>query len=182
MFSERPEFILGGRTELDDPLDYYGYGNFMLLSDRFKGLVDALAPGSIEAALCDARSPRGEALPPYWWVDVVRVLDNCVDEERSKLSYMAESPFASGSDADKLRYKDLQDIIFRQDVAGDAQLFRILRYDARPIVGERLADNIRDAGLTGMFLTPLQPPMPEEVKDHLAFVNYPYWTNKGYGQ
>lgn len=181
-FAERPEFILGGQAEDDDPLDYYGYANFILVSNSFKELIDTLAPDSIEAAICDARSPGGEPLPPYWWIDVVRVLDPCVDEERSTLSYMTDSPFASGSDADKLRYKDLQDIVFRQDVVGDAQLFRILRYDARPIVGERLADNIRDVGLTGMSLTPLQPPMPEEARDHLAFLNYPYWTNKGYGQ
>lgn len=181
-FAERASFILGSRTKTGEPLDFYGMAGFSLISSRFKALIDAIDPGAIEAAQCDTRNTKDEPLPPYWWIDVVRVLDGVVDEERSMLKYRTESAFASGTETDKLLYMTLQDVVFRPEVVDAAQLFRILRYRARPVVGQQLADAIRAAGLTGVFLTPLQPPLPDETRDHLAFGNYPYWTNKGYGQ
>jgi len=180
-FAERPSFVLGSRKKNRIPLDYYDAAGFMLISSRFKALIDDVDPGAIEAVECDARNPKGEPLPPYWWIDVIRVLDSVVDEEKSVLRFLTESPFASGDDIEKLLYLDLQDISFRQSIVSPANLFRILRYTARPIVGERLADVIREAGTSGLFLTPLQPPLPEEAKYHLSFCNYPYWTNEAYG-
>lgn len=182
VFAEQPSFVLGSRTKNREPLDFYGAAGFLLISNRFKALIDTIDPEAIEAAECEAKNSKGEPLPSYWWIDVVRVLDHVVDEERSALSYQTESAFASGDEIDKLLYHRLQDIVFRPEVVASAQMFRILRYTARPIVGQQLADTIRTSGLTGMSLTPLQPPLPEEAKDHLAFGNYPYWTNKGYGQ
>lgn len=181
-FAERPSFVLGSRTKSRAPLDYYDNARFMLISSRFKALIDEIDPEAIEAVECSARNPKGEPLPSYWWIDVIRALDFVVSEKLSVFRFMTDSPFTSGSEADKLRYMDLQDIVFRQEAVADAQLFRILRYDARPVVNERLADAIRATGFTGMFLTPLQPPLPDEAKAHLSFLNYPYWTNKGYGQ
>ncbi|MEN2787208.1 imm11 family protein [Sphingomonas qilianensis] len=174
----KPEIVVGSRTRGKRPLDLYR-GNGMFLSDRFKRLLDAIDPDAFEVAECLAFAPSGKPIDPYWWFDVVRVLD-AVDEERSELSRLVDNPFSSKSAINEILYFKLQDIRMRPEVVGSAHLFRLAPARSDIIVDQVVADAIRAEALFGVRLTPLQPPSPDERKNHFYFGNYPYWTDKGY--
>lgn len=107
---------------------------------------------------------------------VVRVVEQW-DEKRSKILWHRELYSDDPQQSQNPLIARLQDV-YLLSIAQDEHAFHLLRYTDDFIFDEILVNAWREAGLTGAFFTPLQPPTPEEAVEADHFYSYPYWSDR----
>jgi Protein of unknown function (DUF1629) len=146
-FVEPPRLVFDKRMG-DWPCDLEDYRGFWLVSDRMKAVLEAVDPEGVSFVRCDVRLPNAiYEGPPYWFCDVLRVLD-ALDETQSRLKI--------GIREDE-RYRDFgkkfysfaggAELVFREDAIGSAHVFRMAHYEATVICDQVLKDAAKSAGL-----------------------------------
>ncbi|MDE5443756.1 DUF1629 domain-containing protein [Bradyrhizobium sp. CSA207] len=134
------------------PRDLEIYRRYWLISDRAKLVFESIDPEGFSFVPCTVRTPRGAwEGSPYWLCDVVRVLD-ALDESKTRVK---------SSIRDDRRYEDFgrkvyeftgeTELIFREEVIGNAHIFRMAYYDSRIICDGELKDACKSAGLKGLL-------------------------------
>jgi hypothetical protein len=179
---ERPKLVLG--AECEGLLDIYGFGP-RFVSGRAKAVLSEIDPEGFEFVECDTVDAEGNSLEPYWMTDAIRLV-NGFDEGRSSFRRYVDQ-YPENADPLNLAIVALNDIRMSPELPESHHAFYFPSYQGYFIVDDILADAWREARLSGATLTPLQTPTQEEFgaekqyPDHLSFLNYPYWTQRGIG-
>ncbi|HEX6746155.1 MAG TPA: DUF1629 domain-containing protein [Longimicrobium sp.] len=172
---EKPQVVIGGSGPT--ALDYYDLFKPIFISTRAKELLEGIDPGGFEFAECETVDRRGSRVKSYWWMDVIRWVET-FDEERSSFEWYRDSyPMAPDAQTNP-SMSALYDIHMPGGFPDEYHAFWFAHYRIKFVFDEVLVDAWREARLTGAHFTPLQPPTEAEFKDHVRFVNYPYWTEK----
>ena len=171
----KPALIVGVNEDEGDLLDIYGLSE-RYVSPRAKELLCSIDPDAFEFAECATVDGAGRPLEPYWMMAVVRVVEQW-DEKRSKILWHRELYSDDPQQSQNPLIARLQDVYF-PSIAQDEHAFHLLRYTDYFIFDEILVNAWREAGLTGAFFTPLQPPTPEEAVEADHFYSYPYWSDR----
>jgi hypothetical protein len=87
IYPENPKIVFGmkGRKKFRDLIPFSAY---WIISERLKSLFESIDAGAFAFHACDVKLSDGSDGPPYWFVDVVRVID-AVDEVASAKIVMA---------------------------------------------------------------------------------------------
>jgi hypothetical protein len=85
--------------------------------------------------------------PGYWFCYIVRVLD-CIDDERSRVTYYEDSPFKA--------YRALIDVKMRPEVVGDAHAFRLTRATLTQVVDDVFVKAIKAHKIRGIRFIDIQ--------------------------
>jgi hypothetical protein len=142
-YPEAPRFLFDkkqGRL----PRDLEQYGDYWLVSDRLKSILEAVDAAGFAFVRCETVFRNGETGPLYWLCDVVRVLD-AVDEERSQVRIGRQEKTGA-------KYYLLAggaDLIFKEDVIGDAHVFRLVPSTPTVICDQKVRDACKAAALKG---------------------------------
>jgi len=171
----KPALIVGVDEDESDLLDIYGLSE-RYVSPRAKELLCSIDPDAFEFAECATVDGAGRPFEPYWMMAVVRVVEQW-DEARSKILWHRELFSDDPQQSQNPLIARLQDVYF-PSIAQDEHAFHLLRYPDDFIFDETLVTAWREAGLTGAFFTPLQPPTPEEAVEADHFYSYPYWSDR----
>jgi len=134
------------------PRDLERYYEAWLISDRTKVVFESVDPKAFSFAPCVVRTPEGAwDGPRYWLCQVLRVLD-ALDESRSRLRIGIR---------DDPRYRDFgqkfyeffrgAELVFREELIGDAHMFRMVHYEGWAICDQELKEACRSAGLRGLL-------------------------------
>lgn len=115
-------------------------------------MFESVDPNGFEFAPCTVRASKGAwAWPPYWLCRVVRVLE-ALDECRSRLEIgIGDDPRRRDFGQKYYRYPSRAELVFREDLIGDAHMFRMSYYDAWAICDEELRNACKSAGLMIYF-------------------------------
>jgi hypothetical protein len=117
---------------------------YWLVSDRMKSVLEAVDPAGVAFVRCAVRMADDAAPPVCWFCDVVRVLD-AVDETASQLrihhDQRAERKVYSFSGVS---------LVFREDVVGDAHIFRLAFLQPEVVCDQVLKDACKAADLKGI--------------------------------
>jgi hypothetical protein len=127
------------------PSDWEYCGEFKLISDKLKTVLDALDPDGCTFLKCDVRNARGEVTGGYWLMDVVRVLD-AIDESASDLIIRYDDRLAAG----KAYMITGGRIVFKRDVIGTAHIFELRFAEGSIFCDGELKNACRRAGIRGM--------------------------------
>lgn len=173
---EKPRLVILGKVQY--ARDYYSVGSRpVFVSTRARELLERIDPGGFEFAECTAVTRRGDSLEPYWWMDVIRWVEK-FDEARSHFEWTRDRfPEAPDARNNPTMFR-VYDIHMPAGFPEEYHAFWLAHYRNQAVFDDVLVDAWREAGFTGARFTPLQPPTKVDFKDHLSFVNYPYWTDK----
>ncbi|HKA80415.1 MAG TPA: DUF1629 domain-containing protein [Xanthobacteraceae bacterium] len=141
-FPEPPRLVVDrklGRAPRD--LEQYDY--YWLVSDRTKGVLEAVDPDAVAFVKCATGFAGHTAEEGYWLCDVVRVRD-AVDESASRLRIEEERG------AKIYNLMGGASIIFQEDIVGTAHLFRMAYLEAAVFCDQQLKDACKAAGLKGL--------------------------------
>ncbi len=169
----QPRVVLGASGR--KALDFYGPSQ-IFISNRAKELLEGIDPEAFEFAECETATRRGDPIETFWWMAVIRVVG--FDEERSDFQWYRDA-FPKNRDAQSNPLMvALHDIHMPEGFPDDHHAVWVGRYQRSFVGDEVLVDAWRGAKLIGPRFTPLQPPTKAELKEHLSFVNHPYWTER----
>jgi hypothetical protein len=177
-FRAKPRVVVVGSGP--SALDYYDFMP-VFISTRAKELLEGIDPDGFEFAECETVNRRGEPVEPYWWTDVIRLVQE-FDEERSDFVRSRDDLSADPEAVANRRISDLYDLHMPDGFPREYHAFWLARYRRYFVFDEVLVDAWRKGGLTGARFTPLQPPTAAEFKHHVHFVTYPYWTERAHKQ
>lgn len=150
VFSEPPRIAFDKKVppaRLRDAYSILATGVW-LVSDRLRQVMTELDPGAFvfEPTEVDYGN-LDEPGPGFWFCDTRRWLD-CVDEERSELTYYDNVPFKS--------YRKLIDVRMKLDVVGEAHAFRLQHAPGIQIVDDVAVAAFHAAGIKGYSYESLQ--------------------------
>ena len=173
VFTGTPKLRLFPRRRL---LDFLGYGPYFV-SARAKALFERIDAEAFEFEACETVDARGRPIETYWLMAVARLVQR-FDEERSEfVSYAERFPDAPEA-ATNPAISQLGDIHMPEGFPDDWHAFILARYQTQFIASGDIVDAWEAEKLTGARFTPLQPPTGREMRRHLSFYNYPYWSAK----
>jgi len=143
-YPEPPRVLLNKKAHrpIRDLEDCRGY---WLISDRAKPLFEMLDPNGFAFVKCEVHFTDGDRGPDLWLCDVVRVLD-ALDEQ-------ASSGVAIRYDSEGKKYNftfGLTNLVFKDDVVGNAHIFRIEYFIPVVISDQNLKDGWKAADLKGI--------------------------------
>jgi hypothetical protein len=119
--------------------------SYWLVSDRMKRVLESVDPAGVAFLRCTVRMADGTAAPTYWFCDVVRVLD-AVDEAASTLRIHLDQR----DDRKVYSFSGGASLVFREDVVGDAHIFRLAYLEPEVIGDQVLKDACKAAELKGI--------------------------------
>ncbi|HEX6746156.1 MAG TPA: DUF1629 domain-containing protein [Longimicrobium sp.] len=173
---EKPKVVIPGTGA--KAVDYDGMIP-VFISSRAKRLLEGIDPGAFEFAECETATRRGNPIEPYWWMDVIRWVEK-FDEARSDFEwYRDRFPTAPNAQDNPSMFR-LYDIHMPAGFPDEYHAFRFAHFNGKAVFDEVIVDAWRAARLTGAMFTPLQPPTKADLKRHLSFINYPYWTERSH--
>ncbi|WP_420969190.1 imm11 family protein [Bradyrhizobium sp. B120] len=151
-FSQPPQIRFDRKGRRGAVLDAYPVTlGFWMVSDRLKALFERLDPDPqafvfqlVEVDYSNFPEPG----PGCWFCYFMRELD-CVDEERSELTYYDNIPAIKA-------YRALVDVKMRPDVIGSAHAFRLKFADMQSIVDDLIVDVVTTEKIRGFAFTPIQ--------------------------
>jgi hypothetical protein len=148
---ETPRFVFS-RSAVRGPRDLAPFYYAWLISDRTKAVFESVDPNGFEFAPCTVRASKGTwDGPPYWLCQVVRVLD-AVDECRSRLSIgVGDDPRRQDFGQKYYDFRGRTELVFREELIGDAHIFRMAYYDHWAICDEELKNACKSGGLKIYF-------------------------------
>ncbi|WP_367184935.1 DUF1629 domain-containing protein [uncultured Bradyrhizobium sp.] len=134
------------------PRDCEGWYGLWLISDRAKSVFEAVDPEAFSFLACDVDVQNGVwDGPRYWFCDVRRFLD-AVDEERSKLEIgISDDPAARDFGQKCYDFFGDVELVFKEELVGDAHVFRMAHAELRIICDQVLKDAWKSAGLRGVL-------------------------------
>ncbi|MEY9186322.1 imm11 family protein [Bradyrhizobium sp. USDA 313] len=140
--SETPRLLIDkslGRP----PVDWEMFHGFWFVSDRMKGVLEAVDRAGVAFLRCETRSLKGGA-PVYWLCDVVRRLD-VIDEEKSIVEVLDDgTAYRRYDNMTNSRY------VFREEAIGSAHIFRPRFLEHWIICDQAMKDACKAAGVRGM--------------------------------
>lgn len=171
-YAEKPRLIIRGRRRND----VYGLGPSFKVTDRAKKLLESHDPHGFDFVECDAFTPKGDRLPPYWFVDAKRMV---VDFDRSKSDFETYPQRFPGDleNASNPAILKISRFVPAPGLSNDAHSFYVANYDSHFIVDGILADGWRSQKLVGAVFTPLQEPEADEKPDW-KWLNHPCWNSE----
>ncbi len=170
----KPKLVIGGGGST--ALDYHG-DRPVFISTRAKKLIEAIDPEGLEFAQCETVTPDGEPTEPYWWMAVIRWVEE-FDERRSDFEWYRDSNPTAPDAQTNPSISALYDIHMPEGFPDNHHAFWFAHYRLYPVFDQVLADAWRSEGLTGLQFTPLQRPTEAEFERRARFVNHPYWAEK----
>jgi hypothetical protein len=133
------------------PRDLEGLAGYLVVSERLKQLFETVDPAGFEFVECDFTLADGSKGPQYYLGDVVRVLD-AIDEEASPdLRIKYERDFRNGQDVKIYSFAGRIQLVFREDVVGDAHIFRT-PYSIQEICDETFKAACKESKFTGIWI------------------------------
>lgn len=136
-----PPRIVFSRKGKRPPLDFNLFGRIWLISDRFKLLLEAFDPEAFEFVRTDTAYDGGTREgPPFWFCDVIRVLD-CLDEERSTILYQENIKWKV--------YTSIVKAVVRPEAVGAARVFRLRHYGLAVLVDDVFRRMVHANKVTG---------------------------------
>ena len=149
--AETPRFLFDN-SAVRRPRDLAPFYYAWLISDRTKAVFESVDPNGFEFAQCTVRVRKGTwDGPPYWLCQVVRVLD-ALDECRSRLKIgICDDPRKRTFGQKHYDFRGRTELVFREDLIGDAHMFRMAYYDYWAICDEELKNACKSAGLKIYF-------------------------------
>lgn len=126
-----------------DVRDMEPIGQFWLVSDRAKRVLEQVDPDAFVFLECRVELRDGSEGPRYWLCDVVRVLDALNEPE-------SEAKIKKNDRNEKI-YTTIGNevLIFKEDVIGSHHIFRMLYCDSTVICDDAVKDACKAAGLKG---------------------------------
>ncbi len=149
-YPEKPHLIhvpeLGGM-----PRDFEKVAGKWIVSDALKHVFESVDPQGFAFAPCNFTLADGSTGPQYYLCGVLRSLD-ALDEDASQVKIEYERDHQSGKDLKFYSVAGGASLVFRQDIVGDAHVFRQPRIGLDAICDNVLADALRAANLEGVRL------------------------------
>lgn len=148
-----PPLFLFDRRKGRLPRDLEEFDAYWLVSDRMKSVLQAIDANGFAFLACDVRSADGSQESVYWLCDVVRVLRG-IDETRSRLRIWHHE--RTGAKYYSLGNAELK---FREDLIGDAHVFRNCYMEACVFCDQKLKDACQAAGVKGVKFRDASKPL-----------------------
>ncbi|WNH52745.1 DUF1629 domain-containing protein [Stenotrophomonas oahuensis] len=120
-----------------------GMSGYWLVSERLKSVMIGTDPDAFEFVECDFYLADGTEGPRYYLCDVVRTVD-AVDESASKLNVLVGDEYSAGK---HYRLTGGASLVFKNDVVGDALVFRTPFSGDLVFCSRRFRDAVRAAGI-----------------------------------
>ena len=125
------------------PADWELFHDFWLVSDRMKGVLEAVDREGVAFLKCESRSLGRKAAPDYWLCDVIRVLD-AIDEEKSQGEILED-----GTESRRYSPMGRPSLVFKEEAVGSAHIFRP-RFWGKIICDQTMKDACKSAGMRGI--------------------------------
>jgi hypothetical protein len=153
-----PDFVEPPRLVFDrksgrPPRDLDTCAGFWLVSDKTKTVLEAVDPDAFSFVQCEIRVPQGGVWegPRHWLCEVARILD-ALDETRSRVKIGIRDDARYLDNGKKFYQFSINDnLVFREDVVGDAHAFRMPYSRLTVICDQVLKDACKSAGLKGIW-------------------------------
>jgi len=125
------------------PVDWELFHDFWLVSERMKGVLEALDREGVAFLKCETRSLSRKAAPDYWLCDVIRVID-AIDEEKTRGEILNDG-------TESRRYDGMRrpSFAFKEEVVGSAHIFRP-RFWGDIVCDQAVKDACKAAGIRGI--------------------------------
>ncbi|MBN7755421.1 DUF1629 domain-containing protein [Nitratireductor aquimarinus] len=128
------------------PRDMEAYGDFSLISERMKRILETVDEKAFAFAECDLTLADGSKGPTYYLCDVVRELD-ALDLASSKLKVEVSDDFIHGK---HYSIAGGANLFFNEDEIGSAHVFVQPHLGADPICDNILRDACKHEDLKGI--------------------------------
>lgn len=125
------------------PVDWELFHDFWLVSNRMKGVLEAVDREGVAFLKCETRSPGQAPAPRYWLCDVTRILD-AIDEERSCGEFLGD-----GTENRRYDITRTSCLAFKEEAVGSAHIFRP-RFWRQIICDQVMKDACKAAGVRGI--------------------------------
>ncbi|SFB01795.1 Protein of unknown function [Pseudomonas sp. NFIX10] len=149
-YPEKPHLIhvpeLGGM-----PRDFEKVAGKWIVSDALKHVFESVDSQGFAFAPCNFTLADGSTGSQYYLCGVLRSLD-AIDEDDSKVKIEYERDHQSEEDLKFYSVAGGASLVFRQDIVGDAHVFRQPRIGLDAICDRVLADALRATNLEGVRL------------------------------
>ncbi|CAD0299544.1 hypothetical protein CFBP2533_01800 [Xanthomonas hortorum pv. pelargonii] len=147
-YPEKPHLIhvpaLGGM-----PRDFENLFGIWIVSEALKQLFESIDPKGFAFAACDFTLADGSPGPQHYLCEVVRSLD-ALDEDASRVKIKYERDHQTEEDLKFYSVSGGASLVFKEEVVGDAHIFRQFRLGTDAICDRVLADALNAANLDGV--------------------------------
>ena len=149
-YPERPHLVhvpeKGGM-----PRDLEELAGLWIVSEPLKQLFEQLDAEAFAFVACDFSLADGSPGPQYYLGNVLRTLD-ALDEAASRVRIKLDRNYQTGQDEKLYSLVGGASLVFKQDVVGDAHIFRQDRMGAPPICDRAMFDALSAANFSGVRL------------------------------
>lgn len=149
-YPERPRLVhvpeKGGM-----PRDLEELAGIWIVSEALKQLFEQMDAEAFAFVACDFSLADGSPGPRYYLGNVLRGLD-ALDEASSRVRIKLDNNYQTGEDEKLYSLVGGASLVFKQDVVGDAHIFRQDRMGAPPICDRAMYDALRAANFSGVRL------------------------------
>jgi len=133
------------------PRDLEELAGIWIVSEPLKQLFEQLDAEAFAFVACDFRLADGSPAPQYYLGNVLRRLD-ALDEASSRVRIKLDHNYQTGEDEKRYSLVGGASLVFKQDVVGDAHIFRQDRMGAPPICDRAMFDALSAASFSGVRL------------------------------
>lgn len=149
-YPERPHLVhvpeKGGM-----PRDLEELAGIWIVSEPLKQLFEQMDAEAFAFVACDFSHADGSPGPQYYLGNVLRRID-ALDEASSRVSIKLDHNYQTGKDDKIYSLVGGANLVFKQDVVGDANIFRQERMGAPPICNRSMFDALSAASFSGVRL------------------------------
>ena len=149
-YPERPHLVhvqqKGGM-----PRDLEEFAGIWIVSEPLKQLFEQMDAEAFAFVACDFSLADGSTGPLYYLGNVLRRLD-ALDEASSRVRIKLDHNYQTGEDEKLYSLVGGASLVFKQDVVGDAHIFRQDRIGAPPICDRVMFDALSAANFSGVRL------------------------------
>ncbi|OAE47595.1 hypothetical protein A7J42_08265 [Brucella intermedia] len=149
-YPERPHLVhvpeKGGM-----PRDLEELAGIWIVSEPLKQLFEQMDAEAFAFVACEFSLADGNPGPPYYLGDVLRRVD-AVGEASSRVRIRLDHNYQTGEDEKLYSLVGGASLVFKQDVLGDAHIFRQDRMGAPPICNRAMFDALSAANFSGVRL------------------------------
>ena len=149
-YPERPHLVhVPARGGM--PRDLEELAGIWIVSEPLKQLFERMDAEAFAFVACDFSLADGSPGPQYYLGNVLRRLD-ALDEASSRVRIKLDRNYQTGEDETLYSLVGGASLVFKQDVVGDAHIFRQDRMGAPPICDRAMFDALSAANFSGVRL------------------------------
>ena len=149
-YPERPHLVhvpdKGGM-----PRDLEELAGIWIVSEPLKQLFEHMDAEAFAFAACDFSLADGSPGPQYYLGNVLRRID-ALDKTSSRVGIKLDHNYQTGEDVKLYSLVGGASLVFKQDVVGDAHIFRQDHMGAPPICNRAMFDALSAANFSGVRL------------------------------